>query len=243
LLFDLKGDYLGSVPTGHVVLDYYPLENSELIAVRMRFSEADLKETHSLAKLNSDGTILKELGSFLSNPFVERTAYGISSGTTGYELELHIAPLGNGRFVYGFSEEYELAVIDLELKPLYLIKKQEDPPAFTAVEIKAFRTTRLPKSKPYFFDLLSDSRGRIYVQRNFTHNRNSVQDDTQKNVDVFGNDGAFLYRTSLPPNTSVIRDGYLYSYSIDWEGGLETVHRYRVRNWNEIKENGATPRD
>ncbi len=243
LIFSFNGDYLGSVPTGYVIRDYYPLEGSEFIAVFTRFSEADLLATQSLAKLNSEGNILKEMGTFLSNPFVERTAYGISGGTTGYELNLHLAPLRNDRFVYGFSKEYKLLVVDMDLKPLFVVKKQENPPTFTAHEIKAFKKTRLPKPKPYFFGLLSDSKGRIYVQKNFTHNKNSVQDDVQKEVDVFGNDGAFLYKSSLPPNTSVIKDGYLYSYSIDWEVGLETVHRYRVRNWTQIKENGNTSRD
>lgn len=235
-IFNLLGNYLGSVPTQHIVLDYYPLETSELIAAVSFSSASDLADTHFLAKIDTKGTIVKESTRFLSNFWQERTSGGTTWVSTGYEFQLYIAPLGRDTFVSGFSKEYGLTVVDKDLKALCQINKVEPTPATTREEKKLFERFPTLKTKPYFFAILSDSSGRIYVQRNFTHNKNTVQDDVPKNVDVFGNDGTFIYRTSLPPNTRVIRDGHLYSFSVDWEGGLESVHRYRIKNWGQIKE-------
>jgi hypothetical protein len=234
--FNLLGNYLGSVPTPYaIVLDFYPLETLELIADLSVFSESGLTETHFLAKIDTKGTVVKELTRFLSNPWVERTSGGIGGGNTGYEFRLYLAPVGREQFVYGFSKEYRLTVVDRDLKALCQINKVEPTPALTGEEKKLFERVPTLKAKPYFFAILGDSSGRIYAQRNFAYNKNPVQDDVPKSVDVFGDDGTFIYRTSLPPNTRVIRDGYLYSFSVDWEGGLESVHRYRIKNWGQIK--------
>jgi hypothetical protein len=242
-IFNLLGNYLGSVPTQHSVLDYYPLETSDLIAAVSYSSASDLTDTHFLAKIDTKGTIIKESTRFLSNFWQERTSGGTTWVSTGYEFQLYIAPLGKDTFVSGFSMEYGLTVVDKDLKALFQINKVEPTPTLTGEEKKLFERFPTLKIKPYFFAILSDSSGRIYVQRNFTHNKNTVQDDVPKNVDVFGNDGTFIYRTSLPPNTRVIRDGYLYSFSVDWEGGIESVHRYRIKNWAQIKENSANARN
>jgi hypothetical protein len=242
-IFNLIGNYLGSVPTQQSVLDYFPLETSELVAALSLSSASDLTDTHFLAKIDTKGTILKESTRFLSNFWQERTSGGTTWASTGYEFQLYIAPLGKDTFVSGFSNEYGLTVVDKDLKALCQINKVEPTPTLTGEERKLFERFPTLKTKPYYFAILSDSRGRIYVQRNFTHNKNTVQDDIPKNVDVFGNDGIFIYRTSLPPNTRVIRDGYLYSFSVDWEGGLESVHRYRIKNWGQIKERSDTARN
>jgi hypothetical protein len=243
-IFNLLGNYRGSVPTQNsIVLDYYPLETSELIAALSVVSDSALTDTHLLAKIDNKGTIVKESKRFLSNTWQERMSGGTSWVSTGYEFRLYMAPLGQGTFVCGFSKEYGLTVVDKNLKELCQINKVEPTPALTGEEKKLFGRFPTLKAKPYFFAILSDSSGRIYVQRNYTHNKNTVQDDVPKNVDVFGNDGTFIYRTSLPPNTCVIRDGYLYSFSVDWEGGLESVHRYRIKNWGQIKERSDTARN
>ena len=37
-------------------------------------------------------------------------------------------------------------------------------------------------------------------------------DKAEKEVDIFSQEGYYLYRTVLPPNTTVIKDGYLYFF-------------------------------
>jgi len=61
-------------------------------------------------------------------------------------------------------------------------------------------------------------------------------DIMDKDVDIFSQDGYFLYRTNLPPNTSVIKDGFLYTREVNEDEGMEYVKRYKIKNWDLIKE-------
>jgi len=55
-------------------------------------------------------------------------------------------------------------------------------------------------------------------------------------VDIFSDDGYFLYEATLPPCTWVIKNGFLYTYALDEDEGMEYVKRYRIKNWEQIKE-------
>jgi hypothetical protein len=128
-------------------------------------------------------------------------------------------------------------VIDKEGKLLYQIKKSEPAPTFTVQERRVFRGSTFPNSRPYFFHLIADSKGRIYVQRNITKGiLNTVQEKTNREVEIFCKDGYFLYTSILPPNTCEIRDGFLYAYAVDEVNGLESIKRYRIRNWEKIRD-------
>jgi hypothetical protein len=109
-------------------------------------------------------------------------------------------------------------------------------PTFSAEERRVFGRHPVLEEKPYFFNILTDSEGRIYVQRNRTKGiLNTVQEKTNRDVDVFSKDGYFLYTSTLPPNTCEIKDGFLYAYAVDEVSGEESVHRYKIRNWTEIR--------
>lgn len=75
---------------------------------------------------------------------------------------------------------------------------------------------------------------RIYVQRNQIKDK-GANDKRDKEIDVFSKDGYFLFKTTLPANTCVIRDGYIYQHALDEEEGGEYVKRYRIRNWDLLK--------
>ena len=235
VILDLEGKYLGSVPTKDVVLNFYPLDDGGFVAAVSVFSEADLKTTHDLIKMNAKGEVISRQGGFLSNPFTERSSMGIMGVHTGFELEVRLAQLDADRFAYGFSERYEWTIVDKDMKPLRHFVKEGRPPTFTEEEKSGFKRIPLPKAKPFFFNAISDCKGRIYVQKNFTKNKSTVQDDIPMEVDVFSPEGYFIYTTTLPPNTHVIRDGLLYAYHVNFDKGLETVVRYRVKNWDRIK--------
>ena len=58
----------------------------------------------------------------------------------------------------------------------------------------------------------------------------------EKQVDTFSKEGCFLYEASLPPNTCVIKNGFLYTQDLDEEKGMEYVMRFKIINWDQIKE-------
>jgi hypothetical protein len=125
----------------------------------------------------------------------------------------------------------EAALKKIVLIILHRFRKPETPPRFTAEERRRFKS--VPEKKPYFFDLLTDSLGRIYVQRNMAFGKVSIE-VRDKEVDVFDPTGRFLYRTRLPANTRVIRDGRLYCWEVNEAEGMEYIKRYRIRNWDRI---------
>jgi hypothetical protein len=88
----------------------------------------------------------------------------------------------------------------------------------------------LPEYKPYFYALFVDDLGRIYVQRNQADWH--VEENVQKDIDIFSKDGYFLYRTKLPKDTYVIRNGYVYCCEV---GDEEIIKRYRIKNWEAMK--------
>jgi hypothetical protein len=197
--------------------------------------------------LNNDGSIMAVLidsSGEITDFFAESPYNAFVDGPLivylGYEVRLHLAGIDRETCVYGYSKEYELCILDREGKSLKKIKKNEPIPKFTPEEKskRIFIKHPIPKYKPYYFSILVDSAGRISVQRNYDDygipGYGSVEKLNEK-VDVFSKDGYFLFSTSLPPNTFVIKDGSLYSYLSDENEWIEYIVRYKIKKWDQIK--------
>jgi hypothetical protein len=165
----------------------------------------------------------------------------VFSTSTGHELAIHFAVISQEKMVFGYSKDYVLSVMDRDGKLQYLIKKDGPKPKFSSEEQNMYKKMKfpVPDSKPYFYSMISDSQGRIYVQQNKTMDvirGYGPFEKIKQKVDIFSKDGYFLYTASLPPNTSVIKDGFLYARELDEEEGTEYVVRHKIKNWNQIKE-------
>jgi hypothetical protein len=234
--FDKDSRPLDKMTWNKVIYDFYPLSNGEFLAVLDRSDEARLVSMKEIVKIGANRKIMRTIAEHPHTIFMQRYKDGVMAVSTGYELDLHVAKIDEGAFVYGYSKDYELTVINADGTVLNRIIKDAPRPAFTAAEKAQYKRIPVPELKPHFFALLADSQGRIYVQRNFTHTgKSNVSDAIPKEVDIFSRDGYFLYTAALPPSTTVIRDGTLYSYLVDEDKGLETVKRYKIRNWSQIK--------
>ncbi|MCX6560041.1 MAG: 6-bladed beta-propeller [Candidatus Aminicenantes bacterium] len=233
--FDLDGHPVAKMTWNKVVYDFYPLEGGDILGILDNSSDEDLTSRHRIARLGADGKIIRTLAEFPYTVFMQHMSGGTMVLTTGFELDVHIAKIDANAFVYGFSKDYALTLIDADGKILGRVTKEGPAPSFSDSEKAQFKKIPLPEQKPHFFAILTDSKGRIYVQRNYTHTgKSNVQDAIPKEVDVFSREGYFLYTATLPPNTTTIRDGYLYSFAVDEDKGLETVKRYKIGNWDKI---------
>jgi len=236
MIFDRNGRFVKTIHMTKSIHDFRPIEDGGFMAVRSGTSATDLTSLRVLCNLNSSGEIKKTFMEAPYNLFIERTGGATITVSTGYELDLYLSKIDSKTFVYGYSKKYELNVIDKDGNVSYRIKKDEPQPVFTQKERDEFKKIPVPENKPYFFLILTDSKGRIYVQRNFTKTgKSTVQDNIDKEVDIFSKDGYYLYKTKLPPNSCVIKDGFLYAYKVDEEAGLESVKRYKIKNWEQIK--------
>lgn len=235
-ILNTDGIHLNSFTIPNVI-DHFILNNDgSIMAVLHRLSKDTREYTQRLCKIDSNGEITDVFAESPYNAFVD----GPLIVYTGYEVRLHLAGIDRETCVYGYSKEYELCILDREGKLLKKIKKNEPIPKFTPEEKskRIFIKHPIPKYKPYYFSILVDSAGRIYVQRNYDDygipGYGSVEKLNEK-VDVFSKEGYFLFETTLPPNTFVIRNEYLYSYEVDEDEGTECIIRYKIKNWDQIK--------
>jgi hypothetical protein len=236
--FDDKGVYLRSAMFEGVAISCFPDAGS--IAVLLGGSDEELTSYHSLSRVNGEGKTQSVLARFPYTLFMERREGVTLSRSTGYEMSLYAVPLAGNSLAYGYSKDYELVVLGPDDKKLLVIRTDEPRPEFTSVEKAIFGSMPVPKLKPYFYGLLTDSDGRIYVQKN-TNTKGKrgygpiATED--KLFDVFSGEGRFLFRTALPPNTRVIRGDLVYTFYVDEEQGLEYVQRFRIKNYAALPKN------
>ena len=238
--FDDKGVYIRSAMFDGVAISCFPDAGSGFIAVLLGGSDEELTSFHSLSRINGEGKTQSVLARFPYTLYMERREGATLSRSTGYEMSLYAAPLPGNSLVYGYSKDYEFVVLGPDDKKLLVIRADEPRPEFTSIEKAIFGSMPVPKLKPYFYGLLTDSDGRIYVQKN-TNTKGKrgfgpiATED--KFFDVFSGEGRFLFRTALPPNTRVIRGDLVYTFYVDEEQGLEYVQRFRIKNCATLPKN------
>lgn len=236
-LFDQNGQFVRSAVVAGAMIDFFAGSGSGWVAVLTRSSDEDLAATHALCRIDDQGTTQAVLAEFPYTIHMERRGGGTLSVTTGFEMSLYTASLGDDALVYGCSKDYELVVLGAGDKKQLIIRKDEPRPEFTAEEKKEFGRLPVPKLRPYHFGLLTDSEGRIYVQRNqnmIVKKGFGPMEMDDRISDVFSREGRFLFQTSLPPNTRVIKGDRIYGYFVDEDQGLEYARRFRIRNYQDL---------
>jgi hypothetical protein len=237
-LFDGQGIYIRSILPERGLADYFPDAADGFVAVIVTGPEEELTRFHALSRIAANGKTQAVLAQFPYTLYMERREGGSTlSVSTGYELSLYAAPLPGNALVYGYSKDYELVILGPDDRKILVVRKDEPPPEFTPEEKGNFRRIAVPTFKPYFFGILTDTEGRMYVQRNM----NTVGKwgfgpvaTENKRFDVFSPEGIFLFRAALPPNTRVIREGLVYTYFVDEDQGLEYAQRFRIKNYADL---------
>ncbi|MCJ7485364.1 MAG: hypothetical protein MUQ25_04250 [Candidatus Aminicenantes bacterium] len=90
---------------------------------------------------------------------------------------------------------------------------------------------RFPPNRPFFDGLMADDDGRIYARK-----LKSVL-ETRKGIefDIFGKDGTYLYKMTLPFSPRLINRGYAYDVTSNDDTGEIKIIRYRIKNWAKIR--------
>lgn len=228
-IFDKKGNHVKGIKTKKSFSDFRLDEDGNIIGVFRTLSESS--RTNSICKVNLEGKIVETYAEFPYNRFMQRhAAGGVISAITGWEKDVLITKINNKTFVYGYSGKYDLSVIDKNGQLLYKIKKDEPARKFPAKKRDKLKKINLGEYQPFYYLIFTDSEGRIYVQINKTW---LEEDVTEKEVDIFSKDGYYLYKTTLPKHTYVIKNGYLYALEVEDD---ELVKRFRIKNWDQIKK-------
>jgi hypothetical protein len=232
-IFDSHGAHIRTLTIEGGFVDFEPISKTGFLAILYRSSDDQLTNFHALGRLDADGKTQNIIAQFPYTIYMERRGQGTLWVSTGYEMSLWLARLTGDSIVYGYSKDYELVVADNDGRPLLKIRRDDSPPKFTTEEKKEFGKLAVPESKPYFFGLLTDTEGRIYVQRNMnltTKRGFGPVATADMTVDVFSRDGYFLCQTTLPANTRAIKGDSVYSYFVDEDKGLEYAGRFKIKN-------------
>jgi hypothetical protein len=102
------------------------------------------------------------------------------------------------------------------------------------------KLSNLLEYKPFFNGILTDDLGHIYVKKVGS----ILVKENEVIYDLFHRDGYFLYRVRMPYlkespvliPSMIIRNGFIYRGEHDRETMLDSVKRYKIENWDEIKE-------
>lgn len=95
------------------------------------------------------------------------------------------------------------------------------------------KLSNFPKYKAFYTRLLTDDKGRIYVLK-MKSNLNEDKDDI---FDLFSQEGFYLYSVKIHDvYLKIVKDGFLYTLKNDPDSGLHKIMRYRIKNWEQIKE-------
>jgi len=235
-VFDKEGKYAADIIPKKYPFDFI-IAGDGSIAAKLSSTTESGDSARDFARINNWGEILKTYASF---PFYFLIQGKSGSGTiivsSGLEHDLWIAAIDDHSFIYGFSKEYELNIIDLEGNPVFKIRKDEPYHNFPSSVSNRIRKNqyfyKMPPHMAFFYSILTDNDKRIYVQTNKTEHEPEVKAE----VDVFSRDGYYLYKTIIPHGTYVIKNGYLYAHVVDEDAAMEYVRRFRIKNWDKIKK-------
>jgi len=230
--FDKKGNYIEKIRLAKAIDNFDFDGRGNFIALQHTVTDEDLSKI--LCKVNSNGEIIEN---YVKYPWPIHYQKKGESRTVGYDPEAYcliMSKLNKEAFVYGYSRDYGLNIIDTDGRVLFKIKKDESPKRFSAGEKRIYKKYHydLQPYKPFFYSIIIDSQGRIYVQSNRTFNKDFK---LNREIDIFSKDGYFLYKTTIPRGTYIIKDGFLYAYVMNEDSGEELVKRNRIKNWDQIK--------
>ena len=192
--------------------------------------KSDSGFANTISKLNREGEILAH---YVEHPhiLVEEKFLG-SLQDTYYGFKICLARQDYKTLIYGWAFEYKLYIIDNYGRTVLKFGKDIGNSQSDESEVSRFLESKNTIEFTKYFSILTDSKGRIYIQTNKT--RGTFLD---REIDLFSKDGYYLYKTSLPKQTHVIKNGYLYTF--DTKGAI-LIKRYKIKNWDQIKEDVGT---
>lgn len=161
----------------------------------------------------------------------------------GYEHEFNMCAVGPQAFIYGFSSDYNLTIIDSAGKILLKIQKESPQLSISKKEkdtvrekyrdspIKNVNNIPFPKHKPHFGKILSDGEW-IFVM----HYVSPQEQKEGCSMDIYNNQGYYLYQCSFPVQPLLIKNGFVYLIDSSDETGEVRVKRYKIENYSQLRK-------
>jgi len=203
----------------------------------------------SLRLINSTNGTTTPIASF-PDQFSKHIEGRVLKFSHGYEDRFHMSAIDPKTFVYGFSSDYVLHIIDSSGKLLFKIRKEGKllpisskekdiiREKYSSFSVKNLNNIPFPKHKPYFGNILTCD-DLIFVM----HFKSPQDQTTIYSMDVFNIQGYYLYQCFLPVNPRVIKNGFIYLIETSDETGKTQIKRYKINNWDQISERTISQKD
>ncbi|MCP2519589.1 6-bladed beta-propeller [Candidatus Aminicenantes bacterium AC-335-B20] len=243
IVFDKEGDYKKDIILEKISAGKFYVDENEFIYMRIVELETGSDMYTYFVKINPKGKLEKTLKKqfYLSLIITEKMRFFYEHP---YLANLYFAVLPDGNFVLMNSLNYELTLLSPKGKILLRIRKKEKSEKVTQKEKEIIFSTKFKnfpkhlrkyvifsKLRPYCSNLLTDEKGRIYVER--------FKPITEKSkvytYDIFNKKGEYLYKLKLDFRINLIKNGFIYTAFINEETGEIKVFRYKIENWEKIK--------
>lgn len=241
-IFNKKGNSHKDIVLKNRIIDF-SLNSEGIFMVKFRRPK-EIGHICYFDKVDRNGKILKTIARF---------PYGLTQPKGGninwvvtypYIFDLFMASLNGNTFIYGYSKEYKISVVDENGRILFNFTKDEPYLRISEREKSERRkkhknlpesllkSVQFPSHRPFFNRIMCDNQARIYIMK-----MKSVLDNKYPlEIDIFSKDGYYLYKTEISLDPYEIKEGYLYTKMSSKEKGEELIKRFKIRNWNQIKE-------
>lgn len=251
--FDDFGHFRKTIPL-EIIISEFSLTSQGTIIARVNPAQERKK---SLVHINKSGKIIDNYAEYPEvKPAVKkgqkRGSYVIFTAFHDYTPQPRFSPIDDERFVFGYPLEYELNIITYSGNPLLKISKDEKKKTISQEEkdeiIEALETSifqggrkwpkgvleeacKFPSYRPFFQSILVDEKNRIYVAKIMS----VISKNRSIDIDVFNEQGYYLYRSNLPFVPAIIRGGDVYEIFSSEETGEIIIKKYKILNWDRIK--------
>jgi hypothetical protein len=226
-------------------MKFYVDEKNYIYTILIEFSPTEI--FLNFVKMDSGGKVKKifyKTSRLTLIPFESKGMKGNLFYEHPYMAHLYFTNISEDNFALMNSMRYEIILFSKEGDILARILKDERDSKVTGKEREialSKEKSGIPKelqkyatfsdTRPFCSNLSSDENGRIYVERF----RPVTEKGKTFNYDIFNSKGEYLYKLSLDFKIDLIKDGYIYSVSINGDTGVCKIIRYKIENWNEIK--------
>ena len=253
-IFNNQGKYLDRISFNNDITQFICDDGGNIIAISHVVTEEGTKK--AIMKFDDKGRMIKELAVFTDIKAVVR------KGDDGKPFSLkvyheynywpYLCPSGNSRFYYAHPSEYKLYMMSNEGALEMVIEKNGSPKQIGRKEkelivdriegrLKRMGRTfsrdyieaacQFPEHRPFFNSITSDKRGFLFIART----KSVIDENESYDFDIFGENGIFLYRTSLRFEPDYIDKGNLYRIYVDDDPAEVKLIKYKIKNWDQIK--------
>lgn len=254
-IFDEKGNFIKSVPLEIPIQDFCIDSKENIFAIAFQTSK-NLGVKNVIVKLDSNGKEVKVFEESLETSalqFLDGYIATMVFASNPYHPNVFFNPLAANSLSYCISSEYELIIIDNNGSITLKIQKDVKPEPITRRERKNLiekmhkgyskrdwkmsktsieKALNFPPHRPFFDKVITDDKHRLYVRLVKSH----LDKSSEIVWDIFSDSGYFLYKAMLPVEPKIIRDGYIFTIETSEETGFEIIKRYKIKNWDQIKE-------